>query len=376
MSPPGDPLALDARVDGGADTYRFHTVDGVCSADSFRSAELHLLESCWDESLGRLLCPQANYGVLGTILGDGPADATHLTESSARAVAVCERNLGANGVEATVSLQSSPLALDGHFDSVVYAPKPYTPLSVANQRIGDALAKLHPGGRLFLAAPQSGGAARFQDFLSGVASDVEHRDRTGDRLVVEATRPDSLCSPDLVSRKRLRPTVDGVDLPLVSVPGLFSASKLDDGTRLLLETATVGDGDRVLDLCCGYGPVGVYAATVADCDVVLTDDDCTATACAERSLQASGVTGEVVTADCLDGVTGRSFDRVLTNPPTHAGDAVLSRLLDGARDVLADDGSLTLVHHRSLDLRSHLRGYETVTHRVTSGEHTVLTARP
>lgn len=371
-----DPLALGARVDGGAGTYRFHTTDGVCSADSFRTAELRLLEHCWDESLGDLLCPQANYGVVGTVLGDGPADATHLTESSARAVQVCERNLHENRVDATVSLLSTPEPLHDRFDSAVYAPKPYTPIAAAKQRIGDALATLRPSGRLFLAAPTSAGATRFHDFLTGIAADVTRLDRSGGCLVVEATRPDTFDSPDVVSRTRLRPTVDGVELSLVSVPGLFSASSLDDGTRLLLETVAVGDGDRVLDLCCGYGPVGVYAASIADCDVVLTDDDCTATTCADRSLRESGVTGEVVTADCLDGVGGRTFDRILTNPPTHAGDAVLDRLLDGAREVLAEDGTLTIVHHRDLDLQHHLRRYETVVRRCTSGEYMVLTAHP
>ena len=76
------------------------------------------------------------------------------------------------------------------------------------------------------------------------------------------------------------------------------------------------DGERVLDLACGYGPVGVYAASVADCSVVLTDDCARATACARRTLTASGVKGKVVTADCARSVAGQ-FDRILSNPPTH-----------------------------------------------------------
>ena len=85
MTPPGEhELALESRVDDARSTYRFRTADGVHSKSSFRDGDLLLAEELWDVPTGRLLCPEANYGVVGTVLADATAD-VEMTESSARA---------------------------------------------------------------------------------------------------------------------------------------------------------------------------------------------------------------------------------------------------------------------------------------------------
>jgi 16S rRNA (guanine1207-N2)-methyltransferase len=371
----GDELALESRVDDARPTYRFRTADGVHSKSSFRDSELLLLEELWDAQTGRLLCPEANYGVVGTVLAGATTD-VRMTESSARAARLCRRNAARNGTDATVSLLADLRELSGAYDAVAYAPKPYTPLAVGKRRIADSLAALRPGGDLYVAATERAGAARYEDCLREVAASVESvTERDGCRLF-RATRGESFSPPAYVTCRRLEPTVNGVDLSLRSVPGLFAAAGLDAGTRLLLENAGVADGERVLDLCSGYGAIGAHAAGAADCEVHLSDDDRVATACAERSLEATGVDGTVVTADCTRGVADRTFDRVLCNPPTHAGDGVLSTLFAGTHDVLAADGELRLVHHRTLDLSTHLAPFETVERLETGTEHVVLVARP
>ncbi|PSQ41729.1 rRNA (guanine-N2)-methyltransferase [Halobacteriales archaeon QS_9_68_42] len=368
-------LALESRVDDGRRTYRFRTADGVHSKSSFRDSELLLLEELWDAPTGRLLCPEANYGVVGTILA-GATAVVEMTESSARAARLCRRNAAANDASAAVSLLADLRELSRVYDAAAYAPKPYTPLAVGKQRIADSLAALRPGGDIYVAATARAGAGRYENCLRNVAASVETvAERDGCRLL-RATRGESLSSPAYVTCRRLKPTVDGVDLSLRTVPGLFAAGGLDAGTRLLLESAGVTNGERVLDLCCGYGAIGAYAAGIADCEVHLSDDDRVATACAERSLGATDVDGTVVTADCTHGVSDRTFDRVLCNPPTHAGDGVLSTLFAGTHDILAGDGELRLVHHRALDLSAHLAPFETVERLETGTEHVVLVARP
>ncbi|MBI4280418.1 MAG: methyltransferase, partial [Armatimonadetes bacterium] len=46
--------------------------------------------------------------------------------------------------------------------------------------------------------------------------------------------------------------------------GVFARGGVDRGTRLLIEAMEVGPGDDVLDLGCGYGPVGLVAAALAE----------------------------------------------------------------------------------------------------------------
>jgi 16S rRNA (guanine1207-N2)-methyltransferase len=366
-------LSLESRVSGTRPTYRFDTADGVCSKRSFRTPELALIESLWDADLGRFLCVEANYGVVGIVLADRAAS-VRMAESSARATRLCERNAVKNSVDVSTVLAADVTTLDESFDTVAYAPKPYTPLPVGKQRIADALSVLRPAGSLYLAASKQTGLTRYEDCLRQTAASVERRSGPDGCALLEATRPQSFEPPTYVSPRTIRPEIDGATLSLVTVPGLFSAAELDDGTRLLLETTTVRDGETVLDLCCGYGAIGTYAGRVADCEVWLSDDDRVATTCAKRSLHASEVDGTVVTADCVAGVADRTFDRVLCNPPTHAGTDVLSELFDGARDVLAPGGELTIVHHRDLDLSAHLSRFDTIERIRTGAEHVVLSA--
>lgn len=369
-------LALGSRVEAGPPRYGFHTVDGLCSPDAFRPAALALLEACWGDDLGRLLVPAANYGVVGCVLASA-ADAVAMTETSARAAACCERNAAANGVDATVTVTAHPAApahsVDpaGEFDTVAYAPKPYTPVPVGKQRIARALASLAPGGTLSVAGTTNTGLARYEDCLADLAGRVETV-HDGDARVVAATRPGTVDPPAFVEPREFTATVDGIDLSLVSVPGTFSAGHLDHGTRLLLETATVTDDERVLDLCCGYGPVGAYVGSVADAELWLTDDDAVAAACAERTLAATDVDGTVVVADGVSGVADRRFDHVLSNPPTHAGSGVLADLFDGMARVLAPGGRATVVHHRTLDLSRQFARFSSAETLATGAEHVVV----
>jgi len=163
-------------------------------------------------------------------------------------------------------------------------------------------------------------------------------------------------------------------MTLVTAPGLFAAGGLDHGTRLLCESTTPSGDERVLDLCCGYGPIGTYAALTAGCAVWLTDDDGRATDCAAETLAANGVSGTVETGDGVIAVSQDSFDLVTCNPPTHAGDAVLRDLFDGAASVLETGGRLSLVHHQSLDLGDHLGAFSAVEQVASGTEHVVLTA--
>ncbi|WP_266083113.1 methyltransferase [Haladaptatus caseinilyticus] len=368
-------LTLESRVSNGADNYHFQTADGVCSKQSFRTAELQLLESLWNTDLGDLLCPEANYGVVGTVLSD-IANSVHMTEASARAVQLCEANIRENNADATVSLLADLTRLERRFDTVAYAPKPYTALPMGQQRITDALSILRPGGSLYLIAAKHTGLSRYESCLRNLSADVEHVVTVDEYRLLKAQCPQTVDPSTDISRRRIHATVNGYDLSLVTLPGMFSASGLDTGTRLLMNSTTVKDGERVLDLCCGYGALGVYAAQFADCEVWLSDDNKVATNCAEDSLRASGLNGTVVTANCVDGVAGWTFDRILCNPPTHAGEGVLDELFSGAHSVLASDGTLSIVHHRSLDLHTNLTHYNSVERHCIGEEHVVLDVKP
>jgi 16S rRNA (guanine1207-N2)-methyltransferase len=369
-------LTLASRTEGGSPEYRFRTVDGVNSPDEFRDTELLLLETVWEEAPEAALVVEANYGVVGTVLAAVASDVV-MTETSARATRLCRENAALNDARARVELAASPdeVAPEGRegFDAACYAPAAYTPIPVGRERVAAAMSTVEPGGRLYLAARAETGLNRYESCLEALSPAVETLQKRGRNRVLAARRPPTFDPPSYVTRRTIEPTIDGVTLSLVTLPGLFSPTGVDHGTRLLLECVTVGDGERVLDLACGYGAGGIYAATVAQADVVLTDDDARATLCARRSLDASGVEGTVITGDGTRGVEDRRFDRILCNPPTHAGRGVLGELFSGAGNVLDPGGRMSVVHHSTLDLDDLLWRVGPIRDREHGEEHTVVT---
>ena len=59
---------------------------------------------------------------------------------------------------------------------------------------------------------------------------------------------------------RIAARFDGIELRFETSPGLFSPRAVDRGTRALLAQVELSRDDRVLDLGCGYGVIGILAA--------------------------------------------------------------------------------------------------------------------
>lgn len=369
-------LRLRATI-GDRDEYSFLTADGACSPETFRTPELRLLDVLTEDPPDSLLVPEANYGVVGTVMAAFAAR-VWMTETSARCARLCRRNATRNGVgpRTSVAITGDPRELPASVDGAALAPAAYTPAVVVEQRIADTLAALEPGGTLLVSVDAEAGARRYERTLGALAEDVGVVDDRGTVVVLRGYRPVEFEPPRFATHRTIRTTIATTRVVLVSYPGLFAASGLDDGTKVLAAEVDVADGERVLDLACGYGPLGVYAALAADCEVVLTDDDVVATRSARYSAERSGARiGAVTTADGVSAVRGSEFDRVLCNPPTHAGAGILRDLLAGAREVLAPGGRLDLVHHRGIDFERYLVPFDRV-RRTTRRDYTVLRARP
>ena len=120
----------------------------------------------------------------------------------------------------------------------------------------------------------------------------------------------------------------------VSRPGVFAYGRFDDGARALVETAEVRPGDRVLDLGCGCGVAGVFAAQqcVPDGHVAFVDSNVRAAALSEMNARANGVEKfEVFATAAVEGPEEDSFDVVAANPPYYAGGAIAQLFIERAK---------------------------------------------
>jgi len=125
--------------------------------------------------------------------------------------------------------------------------------------------------------------------------------------------------------------------------GVFCRDGLDMGTRILLEALPALEG-RILDLGCGWGPVGcAVGKRYPGCELVLTDVNERAVGLARRNLAANGVGNAVcVCGDGYAAVEG-SFDAILLNPPIRAGKQLIYALFEGAKERLNAGGALYIV---------------------------------
>ena len=144
--------------------------------------------------------------------------------------------------------------------------------------------------------------------------------------------------------------IKGVELRLETTPGLFSPRAVDKGTLAMLSCVTFAPDDKVLDLGCGYGVIGLVAARLGRPErVFLLDKDPAAVAAASANLAANGVAdAHVVLSDGFRAFTETGFDKILSNPPYQADFAVPKHFIEKGFNRLNIGGRMFMVTKREL----------------------------
>lgn len=207
------------------------------------------------------------------------------------------------------------------------------------EEIGVSRQAVHDGLRRAVVALE-----RYEDALGLAVSNA----RKADRIRPPQPRPEHYSTPAPSSRPRTRTllvTLRGRSWDFESASGVFSHWRLDAGTRVLIETMRIGEEDRVLDLGCGYGPIGLVAASLAPKGgAVLIDINRRAAALARANADRNALRNvRVLVGDGAAAIRSTAVDVVVTNPPIREGRRVVLRFVDDARRVLRPGGRLYFV---------------------------------
>jgi len=141
-------------------------------------------------------------------------------------------------------------------------------------------------------------------------------------------------------------TLRGKEYSFTSDIGVFSKKEIDFGSRLLIEKfEEPGIPGDILDLGCGYGPIGIALAnSYPDRNVIMADVNERAIELARKNAINNNVENvEVIESDRFSKLSNRSFATIVTNPPIRAGKKVVHKMFEESKQALLDRGELWVV---------------------------------
>jgi len=145
---------------------------------------------------------------------------------------------------------------------------------------------------------------------------------------------------------------------------VFSRNHLDIGGRYLMDHLPEGDFNKVVDLGCGNGVVGMTAAIAyPQAQITFIDESYMAVDSARINMQKNfeeerSENARFVVNNGLVGFKANSYDLILCNPPFHQQQAITDHIawsmFNDARFCLVDGGELVIVGNRHLDYQDKL----------------------
>jgi len=167
-------------------------------------------------------------------------------------------------------------------------------------------------------------------------------------------------NPDSKSNKKeFCVTIGNNKYIFITDNSIFSKDYLDYGTKLLLESLPIEKiRGKVLDLGCGYGPIGIYIAKNTKAEVHMVDINERALALAKENSTKNDVSTNVYFSNVYDNINNK-FDFIITNPPIRAGKRTVYEILFKAKEHLTENGELWLVVRKKQGAKSIIRDLQT-----------------
>lgn len=153
--------------------------------------------------------------------------------------------------------------------------------------------------------------------------------------------------------KKINVKINNLPFSFYTDNGVFSKKGLDFGTRTLLESLTNIKGN-VLDVGCGYGPIGIYVAKIFKTSVDMVDINKRSLDLSLKNAKLNNVTVNIFESNLYENIN-KKYDFIITNPPIRVGKKILYQLLFEAKKYLNKDGELWLVINKDQGAKSVLK---------------------
>ena len=134
----------------------------------------------------------------------------------------------------------------------------------------------------------------------------------------------------------------GQRLTFLTDAGVFSKKMIDYGSRVLLSVLDFEAGEQVLDVGCGYGPLGLTLAKAQGVTATMVDINQRALDLAQKNAERNQISADIFQSNVYEKVSG-IFDHIISNPPIRVGKQVVHEVISGSYEHLTEGGDLTLV---------------------------------
>lgn len=142
--------------------------------------------------------------------------------------------------------------------------------------------------------------------------------------------------------------IKGLELQFETSDGVFSPSAIDKGTLAMLSEVEFHLDDKVLDLGCGYGVVGILAAKIIGAkNVIMCDISEEAVEISKRNAVLNSVENiAIIQSNGFQNIIDNNFTIILSNPPYHTDFSVAKEFIENAFRHLVVGGKLLMVTKR------------------------------
>ncbi|MBW5408963.1 methyltransferase domain-containing protein [Brachyspira hampsonii] len=143
-------------------------------------------------------------------------------------------------------------------------------------------------------------------------------------------------------------TIKNIDLKFTSNDKLFSPKNIDIGTLSMIDEVNFENENKILDLGCGYGVVGILAAKIiGENKVVMCDIDSEAVEASKDNAVLNNVSNiSIIQSDGLKNIIDKDFSMILSNPPYHTDFSVAKHFIESGFYKLALNGKFIIVTKR------------------------------
>ena len=135
--------------------------------------------------------------------------------------------------------------------------------------------------------------------------------------------------------------------------GVFSKDSVDIGTTVLLSSLDFGKiSGRVLDVGCGYGPIGIIIADNTTSSVDMIDINERAISLTEENIKLNKVKNANVFISNMYECINEKYNYIISNPPIRIGKSNLYKIITFAKNYLTEDGELIIVINKHQGAKS------------------------